>query len=119
MLLTLDLHEDFVNVEGVAVASMLSLQSAGINGSELVTPEADRFATDGYAALGEKIFNISVAEIESIVEPDSTADDIRWESVAFVCIHYQIIPFPAFNLAVPGRDMVEKMGDDAYRTMHR
>jgi hypothetical protein len=24
-----------------------------------------------------------------------------WKSVAFVCIHRQIISFPAFNLAIP------------------
>jgi len=34
MLLASDLDEDFVNVERVAVASVFSLQSAGINGAE-------------------------------------------------------------------------------------
>ena len=46
MLLTIDLDEDFVNVEGVAVASVLSLQAAGINGTKFDTPKADRFAAD-------------------------------------------------------------------------
>tara|TARA_R110002124_G_scaffold61789_2_gene169057 strand:- start:4969 stop:5085 length:117 start_codon:yes stop_codon:yes gene_type:complete len=35
MQLAFDLDEDLINVEGVIVASMPSLQSAGINGTEL------------------------------------------------------------------------------------
>ena len=52
MLLAIDPDEDFINVEGVAVSSMLPLQSAGINGSEFYTPEADRFSGYGDTALG-------------------------------------------------------------------
>jgi hypothetical protein len=32
-----------------------------------------------------------MTEIESVVEPDCVTDDICWESVAFVCIHPQIL----------------------------
>jgi hypothetical protein len=35
VLLAVDLDEDFINVEGIAVAMVLALQSAGINGAEL------------------------------------------------------------------------------------
>ena len=49
MLLTVDLHENFVNIEGITIASVLSLQPACINGAELDTPQADRFAADRYA----------------------------------------------------------------------
>ena len=35
MLLAIDFDEDFVNVERVAVATVLSLQTAGINRTEL------------------------------------------------------------------------------------
>jgi len=50
-------------------------------------PQADRFPADGYAALGEKILDISVAQIESVVQPDGIANDVRRESVALVSIH--------------------------------
>jgi len=60
MLFTFDLHEDFINVEGVAVASVFSLQSPGIYSPEFDAPEPD---------------------------------DVGWESVAFVCIHPEIIHF--------------------------
>jgi len=35
-----NLYEDFINVEGIAEASVLSLQSAGINGTEFYTEPA-------------------------------------------------------------------------------
>ena len=44
--------EDFIDEEGIAVASMLAFQSACVNGSELDTPQANRFATDVDAAFG-------------------------------------------------------------------
>ena len=57
MLLAIDLHEDFIDEEGVAIASMLSFQSAGIDGSEFDAPEADCFSADDDAALGKEIFD--------------------------------------------------------------
>ena len=41
MLLAIDLDEDFVDVESVTVASMLSFQSSGVKSAELDAPEAD------------------------------------------------------------------------------
>ena len=37
----------------------------------------------------------AVAEIEAIVEPDGVADDIWWESMAFVSIHSPILSISA------------------------
>ena len=39
--LAVHFHEDFIDIEGIAVATMLTLQAAGINGSEFDTPKAD------------------------------------------------------------------------------
>ena len=91
MLLAVDLDEDFIDVESVAVASVLSFQSACINGSEFDAPEADRFSADSDAAFSQKIFDISVAQIESIVEPDCVTDDIGRESMALICAHGLIL----------------------------
>ena len=44
-------------------------------------------------AFGQQIFDITVAGIKSIVEPDSVGDDVRRKSVTFVSIHPQIISF--------------------------
>ena len=91
MLPSVDLDKYFIDVKGVAVALMLSFQSARINGSELNAPQSDRFTANSDAPLGQDIFNITVAEIESIVEPDSVGDDVRRESVSFICIHSPIL----------------------------
>ena len=66
-----DLDEDFINVEGVAVAVVLSLESACINGTELDAPQADRLPCDDDAPLGQEILDITVTQIESVVEPYS------------------------------------------------
>ena len=52
MLFAIDLDEDFIDAEGVAIASMISLQAAGINGSELYARQADRFSGYSNASFG-------------------------------------------------------------------
>ena len=70
---------------------MSFLQSSGVCRSEFNAPQADGFIADRDSALSEKIFDISVAQIEAIIEPDSVTDNIRWESVAFISIHPPIL----------------------------
>jgi hypothetical protein len=53
MLLAIDSDGDFIDEEGIAVASMLTLQRACGNGSKFNTPEANCFTTDGDAAFGD------------------------------------------------------------------
>ena len=91
MLLAVYLHEDFVNVEGVAVASVLAFQSTGIDCSKLDAPEADRFPSDDDASFSQEVFDITVAEVEAVVEPDGVGGDVSWESVPFVGIHGTIL----------------------------
>ncbi|MFT6958906.1 MAG: hypothetical protein ACJAYC_003930, partial [Halieaceae bacterium] len=78
-------------VEGITVASVLSLESTGIDGTEFDTPEPDSFATDSDTTLSQEIFYISMAEIEAIVQPDSVTDDVGRESVTLICIHAPIL----------------------------
>jgi hypothetical protein len=79
--------EDLVNVESIAITSVLSFQSACINGAKLATPETDGFAGDSDASLGQKIFDITVTQIESIAEPYCVTDNVGRESVTFVYAH--------------------------------
>ena len=95
MLLVVDLYEDFIDVQSVAVSSVLSLQPAGITRSEFYTPETYQFSSDSDASSSQEIFYISMAQIESIVEPDCVGYDLWRESVAFVCIHHRILPITA------------------------
>jgi len=91
MLFAIDLDEDFIDVESVTVTSMISFQSAGINHSELDTPEPDRLSSDGDAPLSQKILDISMTKVESVVEPNCIGNDIWRKSVAFICFHPPIL----------------------------
>jgi hypothetical protein len=48
-----DPHEDLIDEEGVTEASVLSLQSPGIQSTELDAPEPNRFAADNDASFGQ------------------------------------------------------------------
>ncbi len=87
----IDLHENFIDAEGNAEALVFSLQSPGVYRSKLDTPEADRFAAEGDASFGQEIFDVTVAKVESEIQPDSVTDDIGRESMTFVGIHPRIV----------------------------
>ena len=55
-------------------------------------PETDRFTADDNASFSEHIFNIAMAEIKAIIQPDDIGNDIWRESLAFVGIHEPILP---------------------------
>jgi hypothetical protein len=59
MLLTIDLQKRFVNVEGVAITSVLSLQSAGVNSAEFNAPKPDCFAANSNSSLRKEILSMS------------------------------------------------------------
>ena len=69
MLLAVDLYKYLIDIEGIAVASVLAFQSTCINRSEFDTPEADRLAGYTNASLSEQIFKLAVAQVDALVEP--------------------------------------------------
>jgi hypothetical protein len=77
------------------------LQSLGIESTKLDAPVPDGFVTNCDASLSQEIFNIAVAEVEAIVEPDSIANDIGRESVTFVGIDHRIIHVPELSCQYP------------------
>ena len=80
-LLTLNLHEDFINMPGVAQSAPLASNRAGVFRSELETPEADGLVGDDDPPFSQQILDISKAERETMVEPDGVADDFSWETM--------------------------------------
>jgi len=52
MLITIDLHEDLIDVERIAVAPVVSFQTAGIFRTKLDTPEPDAFIANCDSPLG-------------------------------------------------------------------
>jgi hypothetical protein len=87
MMLAVDFHEDFIKEECIAVASVPSLHSSGVDSSKFDTPEADRFSVDSDASFGEQIFDVAVTEVESIIESDSIGNNIGRKSVTLISIH--------------------------------
>ena len=84
MLLTLNLYEDFVDKEGIAVTLMPAPKSPGVVTTKFDTPQSDRLVADCETTLGHEIFDISTAQIEAMVEPDNVLNDLGRKAVAFV-----------------------------------
>jgi hypothetical protein len=45
-----------------------------------------------HTLFSQKIFDVSMAQVESVVEPGSIWSNIEWESVTLIGIHWQILP---------------------------
>jgi len=65
-------------------AHLTPLQFSGIVRTELLTPDSDCFIRDDDSALGEKILDVSEAQAETMVNPDSIADDFPRETVVII-----------------------------------
>ena len=86
-----DPEKDLVDIERISESSVFASQSSRELWSELDAPEADRLEADRDTPFGQQVFNISVAHIESVIQPEGVADDAGWETVALVVIHTQRI----------------------------
>ena len=60
MLLVVYLYEHFIDIESVAIATVLLLQSPGVYSPEFDTPQADRFSGYSDASLCQEILDIAV-----------------------------------------------------------
>jgi len=84
LLLAVDSNEDFVQVPNIAEPALTPLQFSGIVWAELLAPEPNRFVRNGNSAFGEKILHIAEAQTETMVNPDSIADDFQRETVTVI-----------------------------------
>jgi len=78
------LHEHCIDEQHVAVALIFSSQSPGIVRPELVAPKADCFVADSDASFRQKVFDVAVTQVESMVKPDGIPDDFTGETESFV-----------------------------------
>ena len=84
LLLAVDSDEEFVQIPGITEASLFLLKTSGIVGSEFPAPLADGLVRNNYPAFGQKIFNITEAQTEAMIDPYGVADDFRRETVSVV-----------------------------------
>ena len=91
MRFTPNLDEDLIDVERVAEALVLSPQPPGEFRPELDAPKTNRLVADRNTPFGQQVFDISVAQIESMKQPDRVADDVGWKPVALLHVHARIV----------------------------
>ena len=84
MLLSPDLHEDFINEKCISITLVPTSQSPGILGSKLVTPQTNGLVANRNVSLSQQVFDISMTHVKPMIEPHSILNDFRGESVAFV-----------------------------------
>ena len=75
LLLPLDLHEELVQIPGVALAAPAAAQPPCVVEPERPAPQPDRLIRHGDTPLGKEIFDISETQAETVVEPDGVTDD--------------------------------------------
>jgi hypothetical protein len=69
----LNLDEDFVNKETIAVTLVPAPKSPRILRAEFDTLHSDRLVADPNTTLGHKILDIAVAQIEAMIQPEREA----------------------------------------------
>jgi hypothetical protein len=79
-----DGDEDFVDMPGVVELAFSALEPSAETGTELQTPSANRLVRYLNTPLGKEIFNISEAQVESMIQPDGVADDFGRKPVAMI-----------------------------------
>ena len=91
VLLALNFHEYSIYIESVTIALVISAKSLGEFGAELRAPKPDGLIGHRNTTLSQQILNISMNQIESVVQPNSVANYRRRESMALVRDHPRII----------------------------
>lgn len=92
ILLAVDIGEDLVDEERIAVASIISLQAAGIFRAKFDAPQANRLVTYDYAILRQETLDIAVIQAETVAVPGRITDDSGRKSTALVKVHPRIFP---------------------------
>lgn len=93
--LTADLDEYFVDVPGIAEPAFATFQGAPVARPEFDTPATNGLVRNDDSALGQKVFNVTVAQSEPVVDPDCVTDNLWRKSVpmvaAFAFAHLDIL----------------------------
>jgi len=62
-----DFHENFINVECIAVTLLLTFQSPGVDGAEFNAQQAKGLKADINSTLGKQLCNLSMDEFKPLV----------------------------------------------------
>ncbi|MFQ3216324.1 MAG: hypothetical protein ACI87C_000837 [Paraperlucidibaca sp.] len=92
VLLAVYLDEHLIEIKRIAKSTMSLLELASVCRSELDTPQSDRLIADRDALLCQQVFDITEAQVETVVDPYRVANNAEMKAVSFVGTHDQIIP---------------------------
>lgn len=84
LLLAVDSDEEFIQIPGIPEATLFLLKPSDVVGSEFSAPSPDGFVRNNDSAFGQKIFNITEAQTEAMIDPHGVTDDFRRETVSVV-----------------------------------
>jgi hypothetical protein len=90
MLHALDPDEHLIKVPLVTGPWTAAAQSAREGLAELLAPAPDGLVGDDNATLSQKQFDISQAEAEHVIQPDSVADDLGGKAMATVWVGWRL-----------------------------
>jgi hypothetical protein len=71
-----DVEKDFIEVPFITRSRAPAAELMGIRLPKFSTPRPHRLIGEDDAAFGHQLFNISVAQAEAEVEPDTVADNL-------------------------------------------
>ncbi len=83
-LLSLNLHEQLIDVLDVTQSALLLSDRARVSWPKFLTPEADCLVGDDDPSFGQQILDVSKAECEPVGQPKGVTDDFGGESMALV-----------------------------------
>src|SRR5918998_883927 len=84
MLLAIDLEKHFVTVPLVARLRTPPTQLLGELLAKFATPLAHRFVGDDHAPCSQELFDITIAEVEAMIEPNRMSDNFLGKPKTFV-----------------------------------
>jgi hypothetical protein len=92
MALPMNREEDFIQMPLVTQPRTTAPQLIGLPSAELVAPLANRFICHRETACKQQLFDITITQVETAVEPDRVADDLDWEAMVLIavdswCVH--------------------------------
>ena len=84
MLPALNLDENFIDKESIAVTLVPASKSIRMLRTEFDTPQPDRLVADPNTTLGHKVLDVAAAQIKAMIEPDNVLNDRGRKSMTFI-----------------------------------
>ncbi len=92
VLYALNSNEDLVQVPLVVRSESAAAQAVGEALAEFPAPAPNRLVGGGNASFSQYQLDVTQAQVEDVIQPNSVADDLSWEPMAVAWIGWQLHP---------------------------